>query len=371
VQQRTQTLSNPPGDQCFNDIVDYEQTTFLTTGDYSYAPQPVYWWRWEWTPVTADQTGWYVTASGLLNTGGSGTSFSVVSDHFDIKLNLYYSALVSDPNRNIACKNASDREAVHTQYSDGPNDPPPDAGGGWFDAGMENGENRAHGTFVSAFCNLLRRRRAQMSTAEVRDVIHQIAVGSDFLVMMGPSENTYSNRNDFFVQHVTATDRETDFHHLMPFPATPTAQEIAGHIYHEHHTRHHGGRPGVGPGNANDLDDINNKGNYIWMSCAGLADAGRTLKSFDASRAGAYYSQAVNTRAYLYALSSQFGGAPDRFVPYRAQAMLNFLLYDYSQDAQTLDDGRYALAQDLIKNPPHSPAVVGPWWTVGALLKNT
>jgi hypothetical protein len=52
-------------------------------------------------------------------------------------------------------------------------------------------------------------------------------------------------------------------------------------------------------------------------------------------------------------------------------AMLNFLLYDYSNDSQILDDGRYALAQDLIKNPPHLPDVVGPWWTVGALLKNT
>ena len=114
--------------------------------------------------------GWYVTADGHLN-DGLNTPFHAQSDPFDVHPNLYYSTLVSDPSKNLSWRNGSEREAVdHFFFSKGPLNADP--GGGWFDAGNENGENRSQGTFVSGFCNLLRRRRPHLSTQEIRDLIH-------------------------------------------------------------------------------------------------------------------------------------------------------------------------------------------------------
>jgi len=168
--QRTFTTSAyPPGEPCFSEVVDYEGFN-LTNGTYPTAP--VFWWRWEWIGVTNPQVGWYVTADGHLTTGSPPTPFHVQSDPFTIDTDLYYSTLVADPNKNLATKNAADREAVDTNWSNGPTNGDP--GGGWFDAGNENGENRSQGTFVSALCNLLRRRRPHLSTAEARELIRQI-----------------------------------------------------------------------------------------------------------------------------------------------------------------------------------------------------
>jgi len=358
-QQSFTSPSNPPGEPCFKEVANYEDFGAPGTAG-TYPTVPIYWWRWEWNRITTDQAGWYVTADGHLN-DGLNTPFHAQSDPFDVHPNLYYSTLVSDPSKNLSWRNGSEREAVdHPPFSKGPLNADP--GGGWFDAGNENGENRSQGTFVSGFCNLLRRRRPHLSTQEIRDLIHQIQVGSEFLLKLGPSENVDFTRA--LAHEVTTGERDSRGHHLA---SAPTAEDIAGHIYHEHHTRFHRSLQA----GALDRDDNKNSGNNLWMSCAALADAGRTLKPFAVTRAADYFAQAMDSRTYLYNLSTKYTKAADFFIPYRAQAMLDFLIYDYSLDPNVLLDARNKLCTDLIKFPPTASTVVGPWWTSGGLLKNS
>jgi len=184
---------------------------------------------------------------------------------------------------------------------------------------------------------------------------------------MGPSENVYLDPGPppFFryQKHVADTNRNSEGHHLDS--AGPSLEETAGHIFHEHHTRY----PGYTA--SKDQNDDKDRPDYVWMACAALADASRTLKPFDVASAIDYFDQAMNTRTYLYDLSTKYSKPPDYYVPWRAQAMLDFMINDYSQDGSIMSAARQKLALDLIKFWPTTSDNVGPWWTLGGLVKNS
>ena len=293
------------------------------------ATEPICWWRWEWPPVTTDATGWYVVAEGRLASGGADAAFRIESDRFDIRPHLWFTTLVTDPDRNLAWRNARDREAVTTPWSQGP-DHRPDPGGGWFDAGNENGECRAHATFVSALSNLLRRRRAELSSRNERELRRQIAIGADYLLLLG------SGRTD-------------------------------GSLLHEPPTRScGGGDPRAtrrGPGaEAADPDET-------WMACAALADASRTLAPLGETRAAAWLAQAQATRQYLRSLAGSSRKPPDAFVTNRAQALLDLLIHASTREPAGLDAARAELSEDLIRFPPTSPEIAARCWTLAGLFR--
>jgi len=239
-----------------------------------------------------------------------------------------------------------------------------DIPGGWYDAGNENGEARAHGVFLSGMAHVLLERRAEMSTAEVQCILEAMEWGADYLLELGYWENVLRGQH-----HIAIDDPEpktlpcTHFFH--------DAIAVRGHIWGEHHTRHHGMQYGK-----MEFDERNNH-KRIYMSARGLIDTARALESFDPVLAQDYLFQLYYTREYLYTLhnycpgdSGQLPAPPNTWVAHRAQAALDLACYDYDPtQAYLLEDARTKLCIDLFwRRPGASLSKLKTWLRTGHKL---
>jgi hypothetical protein len=291
------------GDPCFKEVVDLEAWNASGIGSEGngYTVKPLYWWRWEWSPpVTDPQVGCYVTAAINYVISGSNASYTATSDRFDLQPELHHRYLVRGQTTlgGIGADNAEQRELTTTTTFSG-------LAAGFADAGNENGEHRSHGLFTSGLSHVLRQRRPEMTTADVQRYIHGIEVGANFLLLEGKAENAYAASG----LRLHTTDRSTDAlkgHAIDPVGGSSPPNADNGHIWHEHHSRFNGG---YGPTSNDTIDNktVGNSASLEYIAALGLIDAARTLKAYDPTTAATYFTQASDTRTYLYDLSGYFG----------------------------------------------------------------
>jgi len=341
------------GEPCFQDVRDPEAGPGLLFDQ-------LYWWRWEWSPpIRTPIQGCYVEATGTTS-GTPSIAFSLRSDPFDIQPDLAYASVIAAPN-NIAAKNGQMRHAVTNSLGFTWQTSPP-ASSGWFDASNENGENRAHGAFVTALSQFLLARRSEMSTADVRQLVAEIRWGADFLVSMQTPQNTSSARLTAHKQQGSTFDKTLASHHLT-YP-NPTAEETSGHIFHEHESRYKGHAISSLGG---DLDDSGNSGNNqrrMYVATLGLFDAARGLKGFVASPAttvDVYFAAADQARTFLYHLQSLYTGS-GAYIPQRAQAMLDVASYGFSGATADVNAAVLKMGNDLSSYPPTTAGNIEGYW---------
>lgn len=332
-------IASPPitGVQCLREVDDLE-TFDAATIDENPDPEDreqgfvfsdLYWWPLEWPAIQEERDGLYLWVR-LSTADGVWQGLELESPRFRVAPEVHYRSLWWE----LAIENELDRR---------PGARPEDLDlektwGGWYDAGNDNGEARAHGIFLSGLAHVLRQRRAEMSTAEVQAFLDALAYGSDFVLLMAEPENMA----DIFENDRTAAHTSDCGHHV------DDAMAVQGHVWEEHSSRHKG-MPG-----GSEYDDGANDAKRIYRACQGLIDAARTLRPYDPLGAEPYYDQARNTRDYLYELKNHCGLAEDPLEP-RLQATLDLAFYDYERhdgDGTSLDAAVGKLMAELAAHDP-------------------
>jgi len=358
-------VMNPPAEPCFRENATPE--TFLGIGNgylgSGFDLKQVLWWRWAWSPITVPATNCIVSAT--IHTASNGT-WQVSSDPFEVRPSLAYETLIGNPANNLADWNATERVATNTSYTTVlPHQV------GWFDAGGENGENRAIASLVSALSRLYRTRRPEYSTVQCSALADQIVNGADFLTSLGEAENLYSLGPPVQRVHqdtVHQTNRQDDAHEFYDRVGSgsgPPAEEQHGHVWHESHLREKG-RP-----SGDDVDDNRDSATNQWISCVGLLDAALAVDSiapYLATELSNWKVQADRTRTFLHWISGYRSLAPDWFYTYRAQAMLDFLYSEVFSDPTAFTDACSELATDLIQYPPTTSDQVRRYWALAGQL---
>ncbi|MCI0658255.1 MAG: hypothetical protein L0170_14480, partial [Acidobacteria bacterium] len=231
---------------------------------------------------------------------------------------------------------------------------------GWSDAGNDNGEARAQALFLSGLSHVLRQRRPEIPTEQLRELVDAIEYGMEFMLELR-EENTEGGteldlRRAAHKEELDQLCGEKDYSHyanVQPNQDPNGELWTNGHIWEEHHLRPKGrddGEAGLSP----DYNDSTNTGVRVFNCAHGCADAALAMMPFDATLGTTYLEQAQVTREYLFRLNECFvpPDPADKYLVYRAQVALDFLIADLAGDpppgyTSNLEAARAKLMQDL------------------------
>jgi hypothetical protein len=297
-------LSITPARPCFRELDDMETWPFPDSNFLQ-----VHWRRIDWNRITEPRNDCYLRV--VVTPPGSSQPFTIESHRFAVGEELWWQATLPT----VGFANELSRRNSLWGYPEG----------GWSDAGNDNAENHAHGLFVSGFAHVLRERRGELTTAEMKTLIEAMKFGAEWIrELVGENSDPDANlrRQDHRVlaQACGYVDAEHYFDDQDQYQ-----EDDQGHIWHEHHSRPHGGAIKHLPG----VDDAGNPVESIFTTADGLIDVAWTLLPFDSQAAATYREQAEKCREYLYWIENpKCTLPPDGILTYRLQAPLDVLFED-------------------------------------------